>query len=89
MCYSLLLLQVGGKLSSPAILTALTKAVKKDDSLLSLGLAFHTASLCDGDLAKMFDRIEDAVVQADEVSVLHLHWRQGVLFINFESFIAT
>lgn len=69
---------VGSKLDSPAILSALTKAVKKDDSLLSLGLAFHTASLLEGDLTKFFDRIEDAVVQADEVDGKLLQFEGGL-----------
>ena len=52
--------------------------MKKDDSLLSLGLAFHTASLLDGDLSKFFDRIEDAVVQADEVDGKLLQFEGGL-----------
>ena len=66
------------KLHSAATLAALAKAVKKDDSLLSLGLAFHTASLLDGDLSKFFDRIEDAVVQADEVDGKLLQFEGGL-----------
>jgi len=69
---------VGSKLDSPSVLKALSKAVKKDDSLLSLGLAFHTASLCEGDLSKFFDRIEDAVVQADEVDGKLLQFEGGL-----------
>jgi len=69
---------VGSKLDSPTVLKALTKAVKKDDSLLSLGLAFHTASLLEGDLTKFFDRIEDAVVQADEVDGKLLQFEGGL-----------
>lgn len=68
----------GGKLDSPAVLAAVAKAVKKDDSLLSLGLAFHTASLLEGDLTKLFDRIEDAVVQADEVDGKLLQFEGGL-----------
>jgi oligosaccharyltransferase complex subunit delta (ribophorin II) len=69
---------VGSKLDSAAVLKALTKAVKKDDSLLSLGLAFHTAALLEGDLSKFFDRIEDAVVQADEVDGKLLQFEGGL-----------
>jgi len=69
---------VGSKLDSPTVLKSLTKAVKKDDSLLSLGLAFHTASLLEGDLTKFFDRIEDAVVQADEVDGKLLQFEGGL-----------
>ena len=71
-------LAVGKKLASAAVMAALTKAVKKDDSLLSLGLAFHTAALLDGDLSKFFDRIEDAVVQADEVDGKLLQFEGGL-----------
>jgi len=48
---------VGAKLDSAAVKKALTAALKKDDTLLSLGLAFHTAAMLDGDLSKFFDRI--------------------------------
>jgi len=68
----------GAKLDSTAVAAALAKAVKKDDGLLSLGLAFHTASLLQGDLAKFFDRIEDAVVQADEVDGKMLQFEGGL-----------
>jgi len=69
---------VGAKLDSSSVMKALTKALKKDDSLLSLGLAFHTASLLEGDLSKFFDRIEDAVVQADEVDGKLLQFEGGL-----------
>merc|ERR1719431_1876982 len=69
---------VGTKLDAAAIKKTLTAALKKDDGLLSLGLAFHTASMLDGDLAKFFDRIEDAVVQADEVDGKMLQFEGGL-----------
>jgi len=69
---------VGLKLDSSGVAKALTKALKKDDSLLSLGLAFHTASLLEGDLSKFFERIEDAVVQADEVDGKMLQFEGGL-----------
>merc|ERR1711962_410892 len=69
---------VNAKLDSAATLAALAKAVKKDDSLLSLGLAFHTASLLEGDLSKFFERIEDAMVQADEVDGKMLQFEGGL-----------
>jgi len=69
---------VGAKLDSNAVKKALTAALKKDDTLLSLGLAFHTAAMLDGDLAKFFDRIEDAVVQADEVDGKMLQFEGGL-----------
>lgn len=69
---------VGARLDSAAVKKGLTAALKKDDTLLSLGLAFHTASMLDGDLAKFFDRIEDAVVQADEVDGKMLQFEGGL-----------
>ena len=41
------LVNTGGKVDK-AVLTALNAALKKDDSLRSLGLAFHVASLVTG-----------------------------------------
>jgi len=72
------LVSTGTGLDSAKVSKALTAALKKDDSLLSLGLAFHTAALLDGDLAKFFDRIEDAVVQADEVDGKMLQFEGGL-----------
>lgn len=72
------LVSTGTALDSAKVSKSLTAALKKDDSLLSLGLAFHTASLLDGDLTKFFDRIEDAVVQADEVDGKMLQFEGGL-----------
>merc|ERR1712142_1318263 len=69
---------VGAKLDSNAVKKALTAALKEDDTLLSLGLAFHTSAMLDGDLSKFFDRIEDAVVQADEVDGKMLQFEGGL-----------
>jgi len=41
------LTSAGGKLEK-GVAKALTDALKKDDSLLSLGLAFHVAALLEG-----------------------------------------
>jgi len=68
----------GAKLNSDAIKKSLAAALKKDDTLLSLGLAFHTASMLDGDLSQFFERIEDAVVQADEVNGEMLQFEGGL-----------
>eukprot|EP00092_Neocalanus_flemingeri_P015901 GFUD01017218.1.p1 GENE.GFUD01017218.1~~GFUD01017218.1.p1 ORF type:complete len:629 (-),score=198.59 GFUD01017218.1:211-2097(-) len=69
---------VGATLDSAAVKKGLTAALRKDDTLLSLGLAFHTAAMLDGDLTKFFDRIEDAVVQADEVDGKMLQFEGGL-----------
>jgi len=68
----------GGKLNVAAVQKSLAAAIKKDDSLLSLGLAFHTAAMLDGDLAQFHDRIEDAIVQADEVDNKMLQFEGGL-----------
>merc|ERR1740129_2563730 len=68
----------GAKLNSEAVKKSLTAALKKDDSLLNLGLAFHTASMLEGDLGQFFERIEDAVVQADEVNGELLQFEGGL-----------
>ncbi|XP_023341820.1 dolichyl-diphosphooligosaccharide--protein glycosyltransferase subunit 2 [Eurytemora carolleeae] len=71
------LTSAGGKLEK-GVAKALTDALKKDDSLLSLGLAFHVAALLEGDQSAVFDRIEDAVVQADEVDGNLLQFEGGL-----------
>jgi len=67
----------GGK-PDKAVAKSLASAIKKDDSLLSLGLAFHVASLLDGDMSTVFDRVEDAMVQADEVDGKMLQFEGGL-----------
>lgn len=57
----------GFGLESPKVLKALNAALVKDDKIASLGQAFHVASLLDGDVTSVFNRIEDAIVQADQV----------------------
>ena len=68
----------GAKLNSDAVKKSLAAALKKDDTLLSLGLAFHTAVMLDGDVNQFFDRIEDAIVQADEVNGEMLQFEGGL-----------
>ena len=63
---------LGFGLDAPKVLKALNGALKKEDGIVSLGQAFHIASLLDGDVSSIFDRIEDAVVQADQVCLLQL-----------------
>jgi len=74
------LVSTGAKLDSAQVSKGLLAALKKDDSLLSLGLAFHTASLLGPgtDLAKFTERLEDAVVQADEVDGKMLQFEGGL-----------
>lgn len=58
---------LGFGLKAPSVLKTLNRALKKEDSIISLGQAFHIAALLEGDVSSIFDRIEDAVVQADQV----------------------
>ncbi|KAG1665248.1 Dolichyl-diphosphooligosaccharide--protein glycosyltransferase subunit 2 [Nymphon striatum] len=44
----------------------------------SLGYAFHTASQLTGDLVAFYDRIEDVVVQADEIDGKYLQFEGGI-----------
>jgi oligosaccharyltransferase complex subunit delta (ribophorin II) len=71
------LTSTGAKLDK-SVATALAAAIKKDDSLLSLGLAFQVAALLDGEQAAVYSRIEDAVVQADEVDGTMLQFEGGL-----------
>jgi oligosaccharyltransferase complex subunit delta (ribophorin II) len=59
----------GVSLDAPKVLKALNAALKKDDSISNLGQAFQIASILDGDVSSIFGRIEDAVVQADQVNM--------------------
>lgn len=59
----------GNQLDAPKIVKALNAALKKDDSISNLGHAFQVASLLEGDVSSIFGRIEDAVVQADQVPI--------------------
>ncbi len=69
---------LGQKVDSAAALKHLTTALKKDDSLASLGNAFHIASILSGDVGAIFDRIEDAIVQADEINGKVLQFEGGL-----------
>lgn len=44
----------------------------------SLGYAFHIGSAVSGDVSSLYDRIEDAVVQADEVDGRMLQFEGGL-----------
>ena len=63
---------LGYGLSTPKVLRALNAILKKEDSIVSLGQAFHIASALSGDVSSIFDRVEDAIVQADQVCFIFL-----------------
>lgn len=52
--------------------------MKEDDSLLSIGHALHAASLLGNEGKFAHDRIEDVVVQADEIDGKLLQWEGGL-----------
>ncbi|CAH1404356.1 unnamed protein product [Nezara viridula] len=62
----------------PKIEKAIQAAIKKDDSVSSLGYALHAASLPVTDGVFLFDRIEDIIFQADEVDGKYLQFEGGL-----------
>lgn len=46
--------------------------------IFSLGYSFHIASQLEGDISSLFNRIEDAIVQADEVDGRFLQFEGGL-----------
>ncbi|XP_072754556.1 dolichyl-diphosphooligosaccharide--protein glycosyltransferase subunit 2 [Anoplolepis gracilipes] len=58
-------------------------ALRKDDSLWNLGYTFHIAADLGAPAAFAFDRIEDAVVQADEVDGQYLQFEGGLSITSF------
>lgn len=77
----------GNLLDAPKVVKALNAALKKDDSISNLGHAFQIASILEGDVSSIFGRIEDAVVQADQVLFFVLFFKNyyfdKYLIINF------
>nr|CAG4650105.1 EOG090X04WQ [Sida crystallina] len=69
---------LGYGLEAPKVLKALNAALKKEDGIVSLGQSFHIAALLDGDVSSIFDRIEDAIVQADQVDGKMLQFEGGL-----------
>ncbi|KYN32281.1 Dolichyl-diphosphooligosaccharide--protein glycosyltransferase subunit 2 [Trachymyrmex septentrionalis] len=57
--------------------------LRKDDSLWNLGYVFHIAADIGTPAAFAFDRIEDAVVQADEVDGQYLQFEGGLSITSF------
>ncbi|KZC05031.1 PREDICTED: dolichyl-diphosphooligosaccharide--protein glycosyltransferase subunit 2 [Dufourea novaeangliae] len=65
----------------------ITKAVqsmlRKDDNLWNLGYTFHIASGLGTSDAFAFDRVEDAIIQADEVDGQYLQFEGGLSVTSF------
>ncbi|XP_067009098.1 dolichyl-diphosphooligosaccharide--protein glycosyltransferase subunit 2 [Anabrus simplex] len=66
------------KVDAGKLIKILQAALKKDDSLLNLGYSFHIAAQLGTDGTFAFDRIEDAIVQADEVDSRFLQFEGGL-----------
>lgn len=70
---------LGQTIANPAKIGQLLQArLKEDDSLQSLGQAMHAASLLGNAGKFILDRVEDAIVQADEVDGRMLQWEGGL-----------
>ncbi|KAJ8920572.1 hypothetical protein NQ315_004711 [Exocentrus adspersus] len=74
-----ILTQLKLQIPNPAKVAQLIQAkLKEDDSLASIGQALHAASLL-GNAGKFaHDRIEDVIVQADEIDGKLLQWEGGL-----------
>lgn len=69
---------LGVSVDSAKVSQLLLAALKKDDNMVNLGYAFHVASVLGGNLTPFTDRIEDAIVQADEVGTDLLQFEGGL-----------
>ncbi|CAD1475018.1 unnamed protein product [Heterotrigona itama] len=63
------------------VIKSVQNTLRKDDSLWNLGYTFHIASDLGGTLG--FDRIEDAIVQADEIDGQYLQFEGGLSVTSF------
>lgn len=84
--HSVLALQhLGQPVDSAAVLKVLHAGLKKDDGLSNLGYAFNLASILAGEnvsVKSIFERIEDAIVQADEVDGQMYQFEGGLTVTN-------
>merc|ERR1711988_230425 len=72
-------LNLGQKICQSCVAKSLTDALKKDDGIASLGMAFNLAANLDKEEgAAIFERIEDAIVQADEINGKNLQFEGGL-----------
>lgn len=67
------------KIPDPAKIAKNMKSIlKKDDSLINLGYAFHIATVLGPEGSFMLERIEDVIVQADEIDGKYLQFEGGL-----------
>lgn len=69
---------IGQTVESSVLVPALEAALKSDDTPLSHAYAFYAASFVTGDVAKIYDLIEDVMAQADEVDEKYLQFDSGL-----------
>lgn len=69
---------LGKPVDSAKVSKILAAALKRDDNVLNLGYGFHVASQLQGDLTPFTERIEDAIVQADELDGKLLQFEGGL-----------
>lgn len=70
---------------APAKVAQLLQAqLKQDDGLQSLGQALHAASLLGSSGQFALQRVEDAIVQADEVDGQMLQWEGQYTYYHFQ-----
>ncbi|CAK9817517.1 Dolichyl-diphosphooligosaccharide--protein glycosyltransferase subunit 2 [Anthophora plagiata] len=65
------------------IVRAVQDVLRKDDNIWNLGYTFHIASDLGTSGAFAFDRIEDAIIQADEVDGQYLQFEGGLSVTSF------
>ncbi|KAG7199223.1 hypothetical protein KM043_018093 [Ampulex compressa] len=65
------------------LVKTIQSVLAKDDNLWNLGYTFHIASDLGPSGAFAFDRIEDAVIQADEVDAQYLQFEGGLSITSF------
>ncbi|GBL93596.1 Dolichyl-diphosphooligosaccharide--protein glycosyltransferase subunit 2 [Araneus ventricosus] len=66
------------KIDSAKVAKVVTAILKRDDSVINLGYAFNVASALQKDFKPFFERIEDVIVQADEVDGKYLQFEGGL-----------
>ncbi|CAL1297560.1 unnamed protein product [Larinioides sclopetarius] len=66
------------KIDSAKVAKVVTAILKRDDSVINLGYAFNVASVLQKDFKSFFERIEDVIVQADEVDGKYLQFEGGL-----------
>lgn len=66
------------KIDSAKVAKVVTAILKRDDSVINLGYAFNVASVLQKDFKPFFERIEDVIVQADEVDGKYLQFEGGL-----------